>query len=311
MPLRARTMSTFSLGTAADAKPKTDVIKESSSKTFNVDVLEESRKQPVIVDFWAPWCGPCKQLTPVLEKLVKAAGGTVRLVKVNVDDNPEIASALRIQSIPTIYAFKNGQPVDGFAGALPESQVKAFIERLAGPVGPSPIDEVLAEGEALLEEGDAASAAQAFASVLQEQPGEARAVAGLARSYLRSGDVERARQALDLAPPEAHKHQAIASVRAELELAASAGDQSEVDELKAKVGRDPKNYQARFDLAMAQIGANAHEEAVNQLLEIVRGDRKWNDEAARKQLVTIFEALGPAHELTVSGRRRLASILFS
>jgi putative thioredoxin len=304
-------MSMINLGPSATAKPKATYIKDATTKSFPADVVEASRKQPVIVDFWAPWCGPCKTLGPILEKLVNAAQGAVLLVKVNIDENPEIAQALRIQSIPTVYGFKNGQPIDGFAGALPESQVKAFIERLAGPVGPSPIDEIIAEGEALLEEGDAAMAAQAFAAVLQEQPGEARALAGLARSYLRAGEIERAKQTLELAPPEAQKHQAIASVRAELELADKAGDSSDVSTLKAQVAADPKNHQARFDLAMALVGANQHEDAVNELLEIVRRERKWNDEAARKQLVTIFEALGPTHAVSVNGRKRLSSILFS
>ena len=302
--------TTISLGGAA-AKPKPDFIKESSTKTFTADVVDASRKQPVIVDFWAPWCGPCKQLTPVLEKLVNAAGGAVQLIKVNVDENPEISQALRIQSIPTVYAFKNGQPVDGFAGALPESQVKAFIERLIGPVGPSPIDEIIAEGEALLAGGDAASAAEAFGGVLQQQPDEPRALAGLARSYLRAGDIARAQQTLDLVPPEAQNHQAVASVRAELDLAAGAGDEREITALRAKVEADPKDHQARFDLAMALVGAGDHERAVDELLEIVRRERKWNDEAARKQLLTIFEALGPTHGVTVSGRRRLSSILFA
>ncbi|MFZ1990084.1 MAG: thioredoxin [Alphaproteobacteria bacterium] len=304
-------MSTINLGPSAPPKPKTSYIKDATTKTFQADVIEASRKQPVVVDFWAPWCGPCKTLGPIIEKLVNAAQGAVQLVKINVDENPEIAQALRIQSIPTVYAFKNGQPVDGFAGALPESQVKTFLERLAGPVGPSPIDEMIAEGEALIEEGDVAMAAQAFAAVLQEQPGEPRALAGLSRSYLRAGDIERAKQTLSLVPPEAEKHQAIASVRAELDLADKAGDGGDTSALKAKVAAEPQNYEARFDLAMALVGANQHEEAVSELLEIVRRDRKWNDEAARKQLLTIFEALGPTHEVSVSGRRRLSSILFS
>ena len=304
-------MSTINLGPSAADKPKPPYIKDGTSKTFQADVIEASRTQPVVVDFWAPWCGPCKTLGPILEKLVNAAQGAVRMVKVNVDENPEIAQALRIQSIPTVYAFKNGQPLDGFASALPESQVKAFIERLTGPMGPSPIDQILEEGEALLEEGDAAMAAQAFAAVLQQQPKEVRAIAGLARCYLRAGDLEKTEQTLALAPPEAQNHQALASVRAEIKLASKAGDADEISSLKARVGSDPKNLQARFDLAAALAGANQHEEAVNELLEIVRRDRKWNDEAARKQLLTIFEALGPTHEVSVAGRRRLSSILFS
>lgn len=304
-------MSTFNLGPSASEKPKTSYVKDATTKTFQTDVVEASRTQPVIVDFWAPWCGPCKTLGPILEKLVNAAQGAVQMVKVNIDENPEIAQALRIQSIPTVYAFKNGQPLDGFAGALPESQVKAFIERVAGPVGPSPIEQIITEGETLLEEGDAAMAAQAFAAVLQEQPGEPRALAGLARSYLRAGDVERAKQTLELVPPEAQNQQAVASVRAELELAGKAGDAGEISGLKARVQADPKDFQARFDLATALAGANQHEEAVNELLEIVQRSRSWNDEAARKQLLTIFEALGPTHPVSVSGRRRLSSILFS
>lgn len=295
-------------------EPPADLIKDSGLKTFAADVIEPSRKSPVIVDFWAPWCGPCKQLTPILEKAVRAAGGAVKLVKVNIDDNPELAQHLRIQSIPMVYAFRNGQPVDGFAGALPESQVKAFIERLAGPIGPSPLDALVAEADEMLAQGDAGGAAQLYASALQEEPGEARAVAGLARCYLKNGDIVRARQTLELAPPEAKKHQAIASVQAELELAsmaAQAPPAGATAELEASVAADPKNLQARYDLALALIAAGERERAMDELLEIVKRERKWNEEAARKQLVTLFEALGPTHALTISGRRRLSSLLFA
>jgi len=302
--------TTFTLGGAA-APPQPDLIKDSGLKTFAADVIEVSKKTPVIVDFWAPWCGPCKQLTPILEKAVRAAGGAVRLVKVNIDDNPELAQHLRIQSVPTVYAFRNGQPVDGFSGGLPESQVKAFIERLTGPMGPSPLDSLVAEGEEMLVAGDIAAAAQVFASALQEEPGEPRAIAGLARCYLKNGDTARARQTLELAPPDAKKHQAIASVLAELELAATAKPSAELGSLEAAVAAEPKNLQARYDLALARIAANDREHAMDELLEIVRRDRKWNEEAARKQLVTLFDALGPTDPLTISGRRRLSSILFS
>lgn len=302
--------STFTLGGAANP-PSPDLIKDSGIKTFAADVLEVSKKTPVIVDFWAPWCGPCKTLTPILEKTVRAAAGAVRLVKINIDENPELAQHLRIQSVPTVYAFRNGQPVDGFAGALPESQVKAFIERLTGPMGPSPVDALIAEGEDMLAAGDISSAAQVFASALQEEPGEPRAIAGLARCYLVNGDHARARQTLELAPPDATKHQAIASVLAELELAATAKPAGELGGLEAAVAADPKNLQARYDLALARIAAGDRDRAMDELLEVVRRDRKWNEEAARKQLVTLFEALGPMDPLTISGRRRLSSILFS
>lgn len=300
-------------GPAAAGAPPGDLIKDSGLKTFAADVIEASRKTPVIVDFWAPWCGPCKQLTPVLEKAVRTAAGAVRLVKVNIDENPELAQHLRIQSIPTVYAFKNGQPVDGFAGALPESQVKAFIERLAGPIGPSPIDALVAEADEMLARGDAGGAAQLYASTLQEEPGEPRAIAGLARCYLKNGDFVRARQTLELAPPEARKNQAIASVQAELDLAQSAkpAPAGETAALEAALAADPKNLQARYDLALALIAADNRERAMDELLEIVKRDRKWNEEAARKQLVTLFEALGPMHALTISGRRRLSSLLFA
>jgi putative thioredoxin len=297
----------------AAGAPPADLIKDSGTKTFAADVIEASRKGPVIVDFWAPWCGPCKQLTPTLEKAVRAAGGSVKLVKVNIDDNPELAQHLRIQSIPTVYAFKNGQPVDGFAGALPESQVKAFIERLAGPIGPSPIDALIAEAEAMISQGDAGGAAQLFAGALQEEPGEPRAIAGLARCYLKNGDFIRARQTLELAPPEVRKHQAISSVQAELDLAETAqqAPAGATASLEAAVAADPKNHQARYDLAIALIAAGDRQRAMDELLDIVKRDRKWNEEAARKQLVTLFEALGPTHELTIAGRRRLSSILFA
>ncbi len=288
-----------------------DVIKDGDTNSFMADVIEASNEAPVIVDFWAPWCGPCKQLTPLLEKAVTAARGAVRLVKINIDENQAIAAQLRIQSIPAVIAFKNGQPVDGFMGAVPESQIKAFIDRLSGDQGPSPVDQALEQAKQMAASGDLASAAQIFAAVLQEEPGQPKALAGLAECYLANGDKERAAQTLALAPPDAANDPDILSAKAKLDLAGESVDDEEVANLKATVEANPADHQARFGLAMALHGAGKGEQAMDELLEIVKRDRKWNDEAARKQLVKLFEAYGPTHELTVAGRKRLSSILFS
>ncbi len=287
------------------------VIKDSNLDTFATDVLDASIEVPVLVDFWAPWCGPCKQLTPLLEKLVNAANGTLRLVKVNIDENPEIAKQLRIQSIPTVYAFKNGQPVDGFQGALPESQLKQFIERLVGPVGPSPVEDMLAVAKAALEAGDLSTAAQGFARVLQDAPGDPAAIAGLARCYLATADVKRAEETLALTPPEARTAPEIVSALAMLSLAKETGTVGDPAELETRLKANPKDHQARYDLAMALLGRGDRERAVDELLDIVRRERGWNEEAARKKLVTLFEAFGPEDPLTGSARRRLSSLLFS
>jgi putative thioredoxin len=295
-------------------------IKDSGLATFAADVLEASREVPVIVDFWAPWCGPCKTLGPSLEAAVDAAGGAVKLVKVNIDENPEIAQQLRIQSIPTVYAFKNGQPVDGFMGALPDSQVKAFVAALAGGGehdhhhhgGPEHTAEVLAVAAEALAAGDIAMAAQAYGHVLQDEPGHPQAVAGLARAYLAGGDLERAKATLQMVRPDATQDEAIRAVEAELKLKeVPPVDTSAAAALKARVEADPKDHQARFDLAMALDAAGDRDGAIDQLLELVRRDRKWNEEAARKQLVTLFEAMGFTDPRSVEGRRRLSGILFS
>jgi putative thioredoxin len=288
-----------------------DIIKDATVATFAKDVIEASRSAPVLVDFWAPWCGPCKQLTPILEKVVRSHNGKVRLVKINIDENQTIASQLRIQSIPTVYAFRDGRPLDGFQGAQPESAVKAFVERLLGEEAAMDAAEALKLGDQALEAGDLQGAAEIYAAVLQEDPQNVAALAGLARCYLKSGDVARAEQTLDLVPPDKREAGAVASVRAALDLAKLAGNAGDADKLKAKVDAEPGNHQARIDYAMALAAAGKKTEAAEQLLESFRRDRKWNEEAARKQLVQLFDAWGPKDEATLEGRRRLSSILFS
>jgi putative thioredoxin len=291
--------------------PSGDLIKDTTTATFRQDVLAESMKQPVLVDFWAPWCGPCKQLTPVLEKAVKAAGGKVKLVKMNIDEHPQIAGQLGVQSIPAVFAFQRGQPVDGFMGALPEGQVKGFIERLVGPLGPSAAEDLLAEAAALAEEGDAAGAAELYAAVLSQDPENTRALAALAKIHVELGDVEGAKRFLAMAPAAKANDAAIAGARAAIELAEQAASLGDLAELQRRVEGDPKDHQARFDLALALNARGRREDAMNHLLEIVRRDRNWNEDGARKQLVQFFEAWGPMDEMTIAGRRRLSSVLFA
>lgn len=290
------------------------LIKDSGLETFAADVLDTSMEVPVIVDFWAPWCGPCKQLGPMLERLVTEANGAVRLVKVNIDENPEIAQQLRIQSIPTVYAFKQGQPVDGFMGAIPESQLRQFIEGLAGPLPPGAAEEaadLLAAGVDALAKRDLSRAAQLFGQLLQEDPGNPKAVAGLARCYLESGDLDRARKTLKLVRPDGASDENYRAAEAELALKERAAAAGDAGQLNARVAANPADLAARFDLALVLDGRGAREAAIDQLLEIIRRDRKWNDDAARKHLLTLFDAMGPADPRTLAGRRRLSSILFS
>jgi len=286
-------------------------VKDTTTASFRQDVLAESMQQPVLVDFWAPWCGPCKQLTPILEKAVRAAGGKVKLVKMNIDEHPQIAGQLGVQSIPAVFAFQRGQPVDGFMGALPEGQIKSFIERLVGPLGPSQTEEILAEADRLAAEGDAGGAAELYAAVLSQDPENIAALAALAKLHVDLGDLENARRLLEMAPPAKANDPAILGARAAIELAEQAGSLGDVADLQRKVESDPQDHQARFDLAIALNARNRRQEAADQLLEIVRRDRNWNEDGARKQLVQFFEAWGPMDEMTLAGRRKLSSILFA
>ncbi|MGA9815540.1 MAG: thioredoxin [Pseudolabrys sp.] len=288
-----------------------DVVKDTTTQGFMKDVIEESKHQPVLVDFWAPWCGPCKQLTPVLEKAVKAAKGKVKLTKMNIDEHPAIPGQMGIQSIPAVIAFSNGQPVDGFMGALPESQVMAFLERITkGAVGAEEKD-LLKVADTTLAEGNAAGAAELYAQILAEDSSNVQALAGLARCYVGTGALDQAKQTLALVPEAKRNHAAVAAARAALEVAEQAKSIGPVADLEQKVLANPLDHQARFDLAVALNANGKREDAVKHLMEIVKRDRKWNDDGARKQLVQFFEAWGATDPATVEGRKRLSSLLFS
>jgi putative thioredoxin len=298
----------------AAPQPASDLIKETTTQTFVKDVIEESKRQPVLIDFWAPWCGPCRQLTPVLEKAVRAGKGRVKLVKMNIDEHPAIPGQMGIQSIPAVIAFVNGQPADGFMGALPESQVNAFIEKITKGVpaaGEPNIAEIITEAETVLAEGDAATAAQIYAEALAVDASNIAALAGLAKCYVATGAIDQAKQTLEMVPEAKRGDAAVTAVQAAIDLADQAKSVGPVVELEQKVAANPLDHQARFDLALALNGHNKRQEALDQLMEIVRRDRKWNDDGARKQLVQFFEAWGPTDEHTVDGRRRLSSILFA
>jgi putative thioredoxin len=304
-------MSDILFSKSGNGAPSGDLVKDTTTATFMQDVVEASREVPVLVDFWAPWCGPCRQLTPVLEKVVRAARGTVKLVKMNIDEHPQIAGQLGVQSIPAVFAFKNGQPVDGFMGALPESQVKAFIERLNGGEPLSAADELLPQAEALMQEGAVGEAARYFAAVLQEEPQNPRALGGMARAFIQLGELAQARHTLALVAPEHANDAAVAGARAALELAEQSEKLGDPRALEARLERDPADHQARFDLALIRNARGDRAGAAEALLEIVRRERNWNDEAARKQLLQFFEAWGAKDPASQSGRRKLSSLLFS
>jgi putative thioredoxin len=296
-------------GSAGGPQP----VKDVTTATFMTEVVDGSFEAPVIVDFWAPWCGPCKQLGPILEKTVRAANGAVRMVKVNIDENPEIAQQMRIQSIPAVYAFKDGRPVDGFVGALPESQVKQFVQRLGGGRGgPSPVEEALAMAKEALQSGDHKSAEGVYTQILQHDPASVEALAGLVRAQIGAGRLERARRTLEQAPKEQANNADIAAARSALDLAEQAQKaMGGAGKLRDRIAQNEDDHAARLELATALFGSGQREAAIEELLTLFKRDREWNEQAARKQLVKFFEAMGPSDPLTLSARRRLSALMFS
>ena len=298
--------------TPADSGADAGLIKDGNLEGFARDVIQESMRQPVLVDFWAPWCGPCKQLTPVLEKVVKQAGGKVKLVKIDIDQNPELAQQLRVQSVPTVYAFLQGQPVTGFAGAQPESQIKALIEKLVGgPLGPADSESQLAAAKEALDAGELEVAGDLFGAVLEQEEANPEALGGLARVLLASGQMAEAEALLQQVPDNLASHAAISGAKAALELAKEAGTLGDPTALLARIESNPDDHDARHELATALFLRGQIEAAMDHLCQIVKRDREWREDGARKQLVTFFNALGPTHPQTVRGRRMLSTVLFS
>ena len=305
------------IGAAADAGTAVpgDLVKDSDTANFAADVLDASMQAPVIVDFWATWCGPCKTLGPQLEKAVKAARGAVRMVKIDIDKNQELAAQMRIQSVPSVYAFYQGRPVDGFVGAQPESQIKAFVERLAGlagvEIGPSPVDQALEQAKAALDGNQPAAASALYAQVLQQEPDNSLALAGMIQCQLAAGETAAAKEVYDALEDDMKSRPELVSIAAQLELLESSAEAGELPQLQAKLELNANDHQARFDLAMAFYAKNDHQAAADELLELFRRDRKWDEEGARRQLVKFFEAWGPTNPLTVETRKRLSKLMFS
>ncbi len=308
----AQYSANVSFGGPAPEQPKGDLIKDTTTQRFSADVIQESRNQVVLVDFWAPWCGPCKQLTPVLEKVVTAAAGRVKLVKMNIDEHPAVAGQLGIQSIPAVIAFRDGQPVDGFMGALPESKVREFIDKVAGPAGPgAQIEAALAAAQQALEAGDAQMAADIYQEILSVAPDNLAAIVGLAGLLVDAGEFDAARSVLDTVPADKQADASVAGVKARIALAEQAAKLGDAGELLRRVEADPKDHQARFDLAMLHNARGERTEAADCLLAIMKADRAWNDDGARKQLLQFFEAWGMTDEATLAARRKLSALLFS
>ncbi|MEL6282110.1 MAG: thioredoxin [Pseudomonadota bacterium] len=294
--------------------PSSDVIFDVTDATFMSDVIDASKERPIIVDFWAPWCGPCKTLGPALEKAVQAAGGKVALAKIDIDQSPMVAQQMRVQSIPAVFAFIDGQPVDGFMGAVPESQIKQFVDQLikaAGGEGDQ-IEAALEQAEQLLGEGASAEAAQIFGAVLQADPTQLKAISGMARCYLANGDADNAKKILEMAPADKADDPAIVAAKAAIDLAEeTAGAAENVSVFRERLQANENDHEARYELAMARLGTGDREGAVAELLEIFRRDRNWNEEAAKTQLLKLFEAFGPTDPVTLSGRRKLTSMIFA
>jgi putative thioredoxin len=286
------------------------LVKDATTASFRADVIAESARQPVLVDFWAPWCGPCKQLAPVLEKVVRAAKGKVKLVKMNIDEHPEIAQHLGVRSIPAVFAFERGQPADGFMGALPEGQIKAFVERLVGPLSASS-EELRGLAEAALAQGETESAAALFQQILSESPDDLEAVGGLVRTLVAAGQLDDAEAQLQALPPKANANVAISAARAALELASLSKEAGDEAQLRRRLAEDQNDHDARLNLAIVLSAHGDREGAADALLDVIRRERRWNDDAARKQLLQFFEAWGPMATETINARRKLSALLFS